>query len=110
MKIQPTMKSKQTVLNADQHLLGRRCRGLMVVAMFCATILSPKPLFAGDGGPKLTVGQARQVQVQFPGQSNRVYQIQASTDLTNWTVISQRAGSNGTVTIMDSQAAKFPTR
>ncbi|MDE3068503.1 MAG: S8 family serine peptidase [Verrucomicrobiota bacterium] len=51
------------------------------------------------------------IQLQFSGlSSNRVYEIQASTNLVNWKGLSQRAGRDGTILFTDAQAGQFSQR
>ena len=84
----------------------------MLAATLLTALATPAPAPAqATVSPKLTaVTSGGQFRLQLRGQSNQVYDIQASTNLTSWTTISQRAGGPGTVTITDSQSGQFRHR
>ena len=60
----------------------------------------------------LVAGASGQFQLQIKGQSNCVYEIQASTNMVDWTGVAQLAvtGSDGTVVFTDTQAGRYPRR
>jgi hypothetical protein len=52
-----------------------------------------------------------QMQMQFSGTAGQVYQIQASTNLGNWTTVgTATADANGNISFTDPNAASYPNR
>src|SRR5579859_1954076 len=104
MKTQPKAESKQPAPNTIRNSHPARGRLVILAALFAA--LAPPALFSAQTNATLKLTAAStgsQVQLQLLGQPNKIYQIQASTNLVNWTGISQRAsGSNGTVTVTET--------
>jgi PKD repeat protein len=88
-------------------------RQLLTATTVLAAIFGGQTVSAQAGArAKLTITpDGGQAQLNFQGlQSNQVYKIEASTNLINWTGISQRAATNGTLTVTDPQAGKFSQR
>src|SRR5260221_4210596 len=75
-------------------------------------LLQPQPSCAGSGVKlNVTAAPGGKPLLHLQGQPSQAYEIQASTDLTNWTVIStnQTSGS-GALTFADPQAGQFRQR
>jgi PKD repeat protein len=91
---------------------ARGSRGLAPVAALLTALALPLMASAQSGAsPNLTAREkGGQFQLQLRGQSNQIYEIEASTNLVNWTILAQRAGGPGTVTITDPQASQFNRR
>lgn len=112
MKTQQNLERKQPDSNTIRS--SRAARGRLAILAALLTALATPASFSAQTNAtlKLTAGASGgQVQLLLSGQPNKIYQIQASTNLVNWTGISQRAsGSNGTVTITETAAERFPKR
>jgi len=65
------------------------------------TVLSALPVVTSAGGP---------VTVTFSGEPGRVYNIEASTNLVNWTVITTVTNSIGTIPVLDPNALGLQRR
>jgi PKD repeat protein len=111
MQTQLKMKLKQ--ISSFAAKTPRLWRGLAAVAALLAAVLAPIPVYSAGTNPvpKLAAGMRDgQLQLQLRGASNQIYRIEASTNLVNWTVLAQRAGGPGTVTVTDSRTGQFAQR
>ncbi|MGH7994436.1 MAG: hypothetical protein ACREDQ_13020, partial [Limisphaerales bacterium] len=85
-------ESSPILSNLNKMLSAPGYRGLVLAVGLLAALATPMSTPAQTtASPKLTVVKSNcQFQLQLRGQSNQVYEIQASTDLTSWTTIAQR--------------------
>ena len=112
METQRKLERKPTASNTIAN--SRPARGrLAILAALLAALATPASFSAQTNATlKLTAAvNSGQVQLLLSGQPNKIYQIQASTNLVNWTGISQRAGSsNGTVIVTETTPGGYSKR
>ncbi|HEX4645937.1 MAG TPA: hypothetical protein VH598_10040, partial [Verrucomicrobiae bacterium] len=88
-------------------------RLVVALCLWIAGLPQPQVIIAEPGLqpnwiPALRNGQFR---MQLQGQSNRVYEIQVSTNLRDWTALAAKpASSSGLVSFSDPQAGRFQRR
>jgi PKD repeat protein len=109
------MKSQPTISSSNKNPRARRrclpLLGAVLLATLAVSVSMPASAGQSDTQPNLTaISTDGQLQLRLRGQSNQIYEIEASTNLVNWTVLAQRAGGTGTVTITDSQVGQFHQR
>src|SRR5258706_530866 len=106
---------KTTLSHGTDTLPGPWRRGFIAGAallMAVWALLQPQPSCAGSGVKlNVTAAPGGRLLLHLQGQPSQAYEIQASTDLTNWTVIStnQTSGS-GALAFADPQAGQFRDR
>ena len=101
------------VVPRTMHDKSWPARSLFIMGISLAVIMVARQTASAQTGglPRLTASASSgQIQLHFRGLTNQVYEIEASTNLVNWVGIAQKAGSNGTMTITDPEAGRFPRR
>jgi len=104
---------KTTLSHGIVTTLGQWRRGVIAgAALLIAVWAQTQPSCAGTGVKlNVTAPPGGKLILHLQGQPSQVYEIQASTDLKNWTVIAtnQTSGS-GALTFADPQAGQFRQR